>query len=130
MGVIVAGVRLLFAAVVVCAIAAAVPVVFSESGGQWQLDAMNHWSGLLGMLIAGSAAPAALGAVSPPWVLGHPAAVMLAGLPLVVLLLIQLSELDSTAMHVWALIGAICAALAVLALPAAGFLVRRRERVA
>lgn len=123
-------IRLFLAAVVVCAVIAALAVALGDTAQQWQYDAMNRWSGLLGMLIAGSAAPAAMGAVAPSWVLGHPPALLFAGLPLVVLLLIQLSDLASATMHLWALIGAICAALAVLTLPAAGFLVRRRERVA
>jgi hypothetical protein len=91
-------------------------------------DDINVWSGLLGMLIAGAAALAFLGAIMPTWVLANPAGPVFALVPLVVLILVRFSRFDSPLMLTMALIGALCAALATLCLPPAGMLLRMRER--
>lgn len=125
MAVILVGVRLLLAAAVVCSLAGVWPVAVGAEGVQLRQDDINRWSGLLGMLIAGAAAPAAMGAIAPKWVLANPLALGFAAVPLVVLLLVQLSDFTGTAMQVWALIGALCTAVALVMLPAVGLLARR-----
>lgn len=121
-------IRLLLFATALCSIAAAWPVGFSAAGTRLHADDINVWSGLLGMLIAGAAAIAFLGAIMPTWVLANPAGPVFALVPLVVLILVRFSRFDSPLMLTMALIGALCAALATLCLPPAGMLARRHER--
>jgi hypothetical protein len=121
-------IRFLLAAAAICSVAAAWPVAFSADGLRLLEDDSNRWSGLLGMLVGGSAAVAATGALAPRWVLAHPAAVVFAAVPVVVLLLVRFSDFDSTAMRGWALMAALFAAIATLALPALAFLTRANRR--
>lgn len=122
-------IRALLAATVLCSVAAAWPVAFGPEGRELlELDS-NRWSGLLGLLLGGSAAVAALGAIAPQWVLTHPAAVAFAALPFVSSLLVRFSDFDNTAMLSWALAATLFAGLAALALLATAFLARDRRRV-
>ncbi|MGJ9403695.1 hypothetical protein [Arthrobacter sp. KK5.5] len=121
-------IRMLLAATAFCSLAAAWPVAFGTDGLRLLEEDGNRWSGLLGLLVAGSAAIAGVGALAPRWVLAHPAAIVLAGIPLVSLLLVRFSVFDSTAMLAWALTGALFAGIATLALPALALLTRNRGR--
>lgn len=121
-------IRVLLAVTVLCSIAAAWPVAFGATGAALLEEDRNQWSGLLGLLVAGAAAVAVVGTLAPRWVLGHPMAVVLAGLPLVSLLLVRFSEFDSPAMLAWALMGALSTGIAALALPGVALLTRNRGR--
>ncbi|HXD28243.1 MAG TPA: hypothetical protein VN621_05745 [Arthrobacter sp.] len=128
MTVVLSAVRLFFVVVVVCALVALGMVAFGSAGVQLHHDNLNRWSGLIGLLLVGSAAPAALGLVSPKWILGTPLALGLAVVPLVALVIVQWSDVMSRTAQVWALIGAVGALLAVLSLPAVGFGMRHQRR--
>lgn len=122
-------IRLLLMAVAVAAGVAAISLGVSDAGSRLHVADMNLWSGLMGMFVVG-AGTALIGAVSPNNALAHPAGVVFALVPLLVLLLIRFySGFDNAFALAFALAGAICALLALLLQPPAALALRAsRER--
>lgn len=119
-------VRLFLLATAAVALVAAVSVVGSHAGRMLLSDEQNTWSGLLGLLVAGAAGMAAAGAVSPTWILAHPAGAMFALVPLVVLLLIRFYSSFEYALTLnLALLGAVSALVALLLQPPAALAARK-----
>lgn len=121
-------VRILLAATAVCSLIAAWPAAFGTMGNALMQEDPNEWSGLLGLLVAGSAAVASVGVLAPRSVLAHPFGVAFAGIPLIALVLIRFSQFDSSMMLSWALVGVLCALVAALVQPGLSLLTRIHEK--
>ncbi|MEU3330687.1 hypothetical protein ACF046_13260 [Glutamicibacter creatinolyticus] len=120
--------RVLLAVTALSSLIAAWPVAFGTKGVTLLKEDPNEWSGLLGLLVAGSAAIAAAGVLASRWVLAHPLGVAFAGIPLVALVLIRFSQFDSSMMLSWALVGALCALVAALMQPGLFLLTQIHEK--
>lgn len=113
-------VRLFLVATAVVSCVAAISVGATDAGARLLADDPNTWSGLLGMFVAGGAGISIVGAISPNWVLAHPAGAMFALVPLVALVLIEFySSFENALTLNLALLGALCSLVALLLQPPA-----------